>query len=92
MSRPEVIETTVGKVNAELARHGIGSDERVIITIKPGQELIPGQRESPGRVVAADLSDEDHHCRSSGRPPPPEPPKPKPKQQRKNRAKPGGIS
>ena len=32
-SRTEVIETTAGKVSAELARRGIGSDERVIVTI-----------------------------------------------------------
>src|SRR5258708_2655557 len=44
MSRPEVIETKVGKVNAERARRDIGSDERVIVTNELGQELIPGQR------------------------------------------------
>jgi hypothetical protein len=58
-SRSEVIETTVGQVAAELARRGIGSDERVIVTIAPEQELIPGRRESRVRVVAAGLSDED---------------------------------
>ena len=60
MSSPrEVIETTVGNVAAELARRGIGSDERVIITIEPGRELIPGRRESRARVVAAGLTDDD---------------------------------
>ena len=58
-SQGEVIETTAGKVAAELARRGIGSDERVIVTIEPEQELIPGRRESRARVVAAGLSDED---------------------------------
>jgi hypothetical protein len=58
-SQREVIETTAGKVTTELARHGIGSDERVIITIEPEQELMPGRRESRARVVAAGLSDHD---------------------------------
>jgi hypothetical protein len=58
-SQREVIETTAGNVAAELARRGIGSDERVIVTIEPEQELIPGRRESRARVVAAGLSDDD---------------------------------
>ena len=57
-SRTEVIETTAGKVGAELARRGIGSDERVIVTIEE-QELIPGRRESRTRVVATGLTDND---------------------------------
>jgi hypothetical protein len=57
-SRTEVIETTAGKVGAELARRGIGSDERVIVTIEE-QELIPGRRESRARIVAAGLTDND---------------------------------
>lgn len=59
MKRDQVIETTAGEVAAELARRGIGSDERVTITIDAGPELIPGRRESRARVVAAGLSDED---------------------------------
>ena len=55
----EVIETTAGNVAAELARRGIGSDERVIVTIEPEQELIPGRRELRARVVAAGLTDDD---------------------------------
>lgn len=58
-SSSEVIETTADQVTAELARRGIGSDERVIITIEPEQELIPGRRESRVRVIAAGLSDDD---------------------------------
>jgi hypothetical protein len=58
-SQREVIETTAGKVAAELARRGIGSDERVVVTIEADQELIPGRRESRARVVAAGLSDDD---------------------------------
>jgi hypothetical protein len=58
-SQREVIETTAGKVGAELARRGIGSDERVVITIEADQELIPGRRESRARVVAAGLTDDD---------------------------------
>ncbi len=58
-SRTEVIETTATKVGAELALRGIGSDERVVITIEQEQELVPGRRESRVRVVAVGLSDED---------------------------------
>lgn len=58
-SRTETIETTAGKVGAELARRGIGSDERVTVTIEAEPELIPGRRESRARVVAAGLSDSD---------------------------------
>jgi hypothetical protein len=54
-----VIETTAGKVAAEPARRGIGSGERVVVTIEANQELIPGQRESRARVVAAGLTDDD---------------------------------
>ncbi len=57
-SRTEVIETTAGKVGAELARRGIASDERVTVTIE-AEELIPGRRESRARVVAAGLTDAD---------------------------------
>jgi len=56
---PQVIEITAGEVAAELKRRGIGSDERVTLTIEPAQELIPGRRESRARVVAAGLSDND---------------------------------
>jgi hypothetical protein len=55
----EVIDTTAGQVSEELARRGIGSDERVTLTIEPARELIPGRRESRARVVAAGLSDDD---------------------------------
>jgi len=58
-SRTEVIETTAGKVGDELARRGISSDERVIVTIEGEQELVPGRRESRARVVAAGLTDKD---------------------------------
>ncbi len=49
--RKEVIETTAGQLGAELARRGISSDERVIVTLKADQELIPGRRETRVRVV-----------------------------------------
>ena len=55
----QVIEIAAGEVAAELKRRGIGSDERVMITIEPAQELIPGRRESRARVVAAGLTDDD---------------------------------
>lgn len=54
----EVIETTVREVAAELARRGLGPDDRVTITIEP-DELIPGRRASRARVIAAGLSDAD---------------------------------
>jgi hypothetical protein len=55
----QVIEITAGEIAAELKRRGIGSDERVTLTIEAEQELIPGRRESRARVVAAGLTDED---------------------------------
>jgi hypothetical protein len=57
--RSEVIETTAGDIAAELARRGIGSDERVTVTIDAENELIPGRREARTRVVAAGLTDDD---------------------------------
>jgi hypothetical protein len=57
-SESEVIETTVGKVSAELAKRGLDPDDRVTITIEP-DELIPGRRASRARVVAAGLTDDD---------------------------------
>jgi hypothetical protein len=57
-SHGEVIETTVGRVAAELAKRGLDPDDRVTITIEP-DELIPGRRASRARVVAAGLTDDD---------------------------------
>jgi hypothetical protein len=55
----EVIETTAGEVAAELARRGIGSDQRVTITVELAPELVPGRRESRACVAAVRLRDED---------------------------------
>ena len=55
----ETIEVTAGEVAAELKRRGIGSDEKVTLTIEPEQEIIPGRRASRARVVAAGLTDDD---------------------------------
>jgi hypothetical protein len=55
----KVIEVTAGEIAEALRREGIGSDERVTLTIEPGEELIPGRRESRARVVAAGLTDDD---------------------------------
>jgi hypothetical protein len=44
-------------VTSELKRRGIGSDERVTLTIE--RELFSGRRESRKLVVAAGLTDED---------------------------------
>jgi hypothetical protein len=57
-SEGEVIETTVSKVAAELAKRGLDPDDRVTIMIEP-DELIPGRRASRARVIAAGLSDDD---------------------------------
>jgi hypothetical protein len=57
-SQNEVIETTVGKVAAELAKRGLDPDDPVTITIEP-DELIPGRRASRARVIAAGLTDDD---------------------------------
>jgi len=40
IGKGEVIETTVDKVAAELARRGLDPHDRVVITIEP-DELIP---------------------------------------------------
>lgn len=53
----EIIEVTAGEVAAELKRRGIGSDEKVTLTIEP--ELFPGRRELRKLVIAAGLTDED---------------------------------
>jgi hypothetical protein len=53
----ETIEVTAGEVTSELRRRGIGSDERVTLTIE--RELFSGRRESRKLVVAAGLTDED---------------------------------
>jgi hypothetical protein len=57
-SQSEVIETTVGKVSAELTSRGLDPDDRVTLTIEP-DELIPGRRVSRARVIAAGLTDDD---------------------------------
>jgi hypothetical protein len=57
-SESEVIETTVSKVAAELAKRGLDPDDRVTIMIEP-DELIPGRRASRARVIAAGLTDDD---------------------------------
>jgi hypothetical protein len=58
-AQPDVIEVTAGEVAAELARRGIGSDERVTVLIEPKQEIIPGRRDSRAKVVASGLTDAD---------------------------------
>jgi hypothetical protein len=58
MEQPEIIETTVDKATAELARRGLDPKDRVTITIE-SDELIPGRRASRARVIAAGLTDDD---------------------------------
>jgi hypothetical protein len=53
-SESEVIETTVSKVAAELARRGLDPDDRVTIMIEP-DEPIPGRRASRARVIGGRL-------------------------------------
>ena len=55
----ETIEVTAGEVEAELKRRGIGSDEKVTLTIEPADEIVPGRRASRARVVVAGLTDDD---------------------------------
>jgi hypothetical protein len=57
-SEGEVIETTVAKVAAELARRGLDPNDPVTITIEP-DTLIPSRRASRARVIAAGLTDDD---------------------------------
>jgi hypothetical protein len=57
-SESEVIETTVGKVAAEMAKRGLDPNDPVTITIEP-DELILGRRASRARVIAAGLTDDD---------------------------------
>jgi hypothetical protein len=59
MTTPQIIEVKAGEVSAELKRRGIGSDERVTVTIEPEQELIPGRRASRAKVAASGLTDAD---------------------------------
>jgi hypothetical protein len=56
--KPEVIETTVSEVAAELARRGLDPHDPVTITIE-ADELIPGRRASRAKVIAAGLTDDD---------------------------------
>ena len=55
----ETIEVTAGEVAAELKRRGIGSDEKVTLTIEAENEIFPGRRASRARLVAAGYSDEE---------------------------------
>jgi hypothetical protein len=55
-SEAEVIQTTVSKVGAELARCGLDPDDPVTITIEPDEF---GRRASRARVIAAGLTDDD---------------------------------
>jgi phosphopantothenate synthetase len=59
VTTPTVIEVTAGEIAEVLKRQGIGSDERVTLTIEPKEEIIPGRREARARVVAAGLTDAD---------------------------------
>lgn len=55
----EVIQTTASMVATELARRGIGPNDRVTVTIELDQEMVPGRRESRALVIAAGLTDQD---------------------------------
>ena len=58
-TEPEFIESTAGQIAAELARRGIPPEQRVMLTIDPEQELIPGRLASRIRVMAAALTTDD---------------------------------
>jgi len=57
--KPEVVETTVSEIGAELARRGLDPDERITVTIEPDDWLTKARRESRRLVIAAGLSDDD---------------------------------
>lgn len=57
--KPEVVETTVGEIAAELARRGLDPHDYVTVTIEPEDWLIRGRRESRRLVIAAGLTDDD---------------------------------
>lgn len=54
-----VIEVTAGEIAETLRRLGVGSDERVRVSLEGHRELIPGRREARARVAAAGLDDAD---------------------------------
>jgi hypothetical protein len=57
--KPEVIETTVSELAAELARRGLDPNDHVTITIEPDDWLTTARRASRRLVIAAGFSDDD---------------------------------
>ena len=59
---PEFIESTAGRVAAELARRGIAPDQPVTITIEPREPddwIAKARKFSRPKVIAEGWSDED---------------------------------
>ncbi|HEY1796267.1 MAG TPA: hypothetical protein VGG57_09115 [Stellaceae bacterium] len=61
MSRSETIEieTTAADASAELARRGVGADERVVVFVIPDDWVARARAASRAKIVAAGLGDED---------------------------------
>ena len=55
----DAINVAAKAVTQELLHRGIGGDERVVLSVETGPEVIPGRRTSRIRVVAAGLTDDD---------------------------------
>lgn len=53
------IETTAADASAELARRGVGAEERVVVFVVPDDWLARARAASREKVIAAGLSDED---------------------------------
>jgi hypothetical protein len=56
---PRIIESTAGKIAAELERLGVAPDQPVTVTIQPDHWLADVRRQSRPRVISAGWSDED---------------------------------
>jgi hypothetical protein len=61
MSRTDTIEieTTAADASAELARRGVGAEERVVVFVLPDNWLAQARAASRAKVIAAGLSDDD---------------------------------
>jgi len=55
----EVIESTAGRVAADLARRGIDPDRPVTVTVEPDDWLSRAQRDTRKRTESFGLSDDD---------------------------------
>jgi hypothetical protein len=56
---PQFIESTAGQITAELARRGIASDQRIMITIEPDDWLFEARKFARSQVIAEGWTDAD---------------------------------